>query len=225
MVYYICPGDTGIERYAETTWDTMDFKATDLGLNCDFANPSEVHKSAKVDKANRMRQGYLVTASSLPKKILWANGTRPLPDVLPGFVVSSRFKDIIEHYESNVHQFEPVSVYKARDGEAVATYYWFIIGQRLDSVDPVQTTYIKQAAGEQDDDWLWSDIIFKTDPLEMVHIEGAKLVFGNSKVAGHHVWHDPHLPTFANGLCSDAIADSLLDAKLSGLRVTPRTSV
>ena len=222
MVYYLSAGSAGVESIDSATWDILDVPDDELNRRIEYAEPDEVHPSALQDNALRKEQGYWVKPETLPKKVLWAKGTTPtLPDALFGFAVSSRFKDLVEDYEPGVHQFVPVEIYHSRAGEPVATYYWFIVGQRLDSVDREHTTYILEN-GIRD---VWVDSRMDTKSWTFEKIPEARLVFNNLQVAGHHIWHDPHVLSFNNGLCSDAFAEAFKANGLTGVAATPRESV
>lgn len=213
MVHYLAATGAGVDHYAETAWETLDMPVAELVKHVEYADPDRVHWKAKRATANPMEQGYALVPDTLPKRVLWANGTLPLPDVLPRFAVSPRFRDMVDQFEPGVHQFVPVEIYKDRKGEPVATYYWFIVGQRLDSVDRDRTTY----------NWTL-DYTGKEGFWDDKDVPNARLVFSNAAVEGRHIWHDPHLLTHKNGLCSDAFAHAATEAKLTGLTVAPRES-
>ena len=221
MVYYLSASGDGIDRYAEMDNGVMDVPREGYWRRIEYADPDSVHPSALQHNVSAREQGYWVKPETMPKQYLWANGGRPIPDVLPGFVVSSRFKDLVEDYEPGVHQLVPVEIYHSRGGEPVATYYWLIVGQRLDSVDREHTTYILEH-GIRD---VWVDSRMDTKSWTFEKIPDARLVFNNLQVVGHHIWHDPHVLSFNNGLCSDAFARELLANGLTGLAATPRESV
>ena len=226
MVYYLSAGSTGVEGIDSATWDILDVPDDELNRRIEYAEPDEVHPSALQDNALRKEQGYWVKPETLPKKVLWAKGTTPtLPDVLFGFAVSSRFKDLVEDFEPGVHQFVPVEIYHSRAGEPVATYYWFIVGQRLDSVDREHTTFVWKKSKYGDDDGFWSDQTLDKKTFQFTTIKDAELVFSKTQVDGHHIWHDPHVLSFNNGLCSDAFAEALIASGLTGVAATPRESV
>ena len=221
MVYYLSESGDGIDRYAEIDSGVMNVPREGYWRRIEYADPDSVHPSALQDNVSAREQGYWVKPETMPKQYLWANGGRPIPDVLPGFVVSSRFKDLVEDYEPGVHQLVPVEIYHSRGGEPVATYYWFIVGQRLDSVDREHTTYILEN-GIRD---VWVDSRMDTKSWTFEKIPEARLVFNNLQVAGHHIWHDPHVLSFNNGLCSDAFAEAFKANGLTGVAATPRESV
>ena len=210
MVYYLS------FRSRELDWGPLEgsFEAVE------FADPDNVNWKAKRASADPMEQGYPVKPETLPAKILWACGNEPLPDVLPRFAVSSRFRDLVEQFEPGVHQFVPVEIYKRKGGEPAATYYWFIVCQRLDSVDRDHTTYMWRLdyTGENG---FWTDEDPETEQIN----EDAKLVFSRALIGAHHIWHDPHLLVFKNRLCSTPFGNAVIAAELTGVNVTPREEV
>ena len=188
----------------------------------EFADPDAVHWRAKKDNVVKRKQGYPLKPETLPKRYLWASDD--LDEFLPGFVVSPRFRDLIEQFEPGAHQFVPVEICRTPDGPAVATYYWFIICQRVDSVDREHTTFVWKAPADEPDEGYWVDSEFDPKTSKMIRYPDSKLVFNNRQVGHHHVWHDPHLLTFANGLCSDAFAQAALGQNFSGFGAVPRES-
>lgn len=226
MVYFLSPGSAGVEGINSATWDIIDVPSEDVNRLLEYANPDSVHPSALQDNAIRRQQGYWLRPDTLPKKVLWAKGTTPtLPDVLFWFAVSPRFKALVEKFEPDVHQFVPVEIFHSRDGAPVATYYWFVVGQRIDSVDRERTTYAWKTSKYGDGHGFWSSRSFNPETLDFAEIPDAKLFFSNRQVEGHHIWHDPHVLTFNNGLCSDAFAEAVLASGMTGVAVTPRDSV
>lgn len=221
MVYYLSESGQGISHYAEIDSGALDVPLPSTKWGMQYAEPDKVHPSALKDNASVREQGYWVKPESMPKQYLWANGEQPLPDVLPGFLVSHRFRELVEQFEPCVHQFVPVTVYKKRKGEPVATYFWFIVGQRLDSVDREHTTFALEK-GERD---VWVDSHLDTKTWEFTKIPGARLIFSEKQCAGYHIWHDPHLVSFGNGLCSNEFARAVVESSIVGVVATPRESV
>lgn len=140
-------------------------------------------------------------------------------------MVSPRFRDLVESFEAGVHQFVPVEIYRKPNGQPVATYYWFIICQRLDSVDREHTTYAWKAPADDPAAGHWASSLFDRQLQRRVEVPNAKLVFSNRQVSGRHIWHDPHVLTFNNGLCSDAFAEAALGGHFRGFDAVPRESV
>jgi hypothetical protein len=225
MVCYLADTGRGVENYAETGWDILDVPIKEVNDRIAFADPDSVHWKAKQDNVLKREQGYALDPASLPKRILWASGKDAIPDVLPWFAVSPRFRDLVEQFEPGVHQFVPVEIYKARDGSPVATYYWFIVCQRLDSVDREHTSFLWKAPKDEPGAGHWTRHVIDRVTLDMTEIPNAKLVFNNKQAANHHIWHDPHLLNFGNGLCSDAFAEAAISANFTGLSAAPRESV
>lgn len=223
MVCYLSESGDSIEDYAEVSQGPFGEGRNLQGV--EYADPASVHPRALKENANRLAQGYWVDPKTVAKRYLWANDGRDLPDVLPGFVVSSDFKELVEQFEPRVHQFVPVEVFRSREAAPVAVCYQFVVGQRVDSVDPDETTYVWEASKDRPGDGHWANYIFETSPLKMVEIEDAKLVYSNAKSSGHHIWHDPHVLTFNNYLCSDEFAKALEESGLTGVKSTTRLSV
>ena len=222
MVYFLSSSGEGIELYAETEQGVMDVQQEGYWRCIEFAEPDKVHPSALGENKSAQEQGYWVKPETMPKQYLWANGSKPLPDVLPGMVVCPRFKELVDQFEPGVHQFIPVAIFKAKGEEAVATYYWFIVGQRLDSVDRERTTYMWKAPDDDPQAGHWVDRHFDPATSRMIRLPDASLAFSSDMISGHHIWHDPHLLGQNNPLCSDEVADALQGAGFTGLAITPR---
>lgn len=225
MVHYLAATGHGIERYAETDCDFLDASMQSYWRHIEYADPSQVDARGLRENANRREQGYRLKPETLPDKMLWANGERPLPDILPGFIVSGRFRDVVEQFEPGLHQFVPIDIYRQRLGDVVTTYWWFIVGRRLDSVDRQHTTYAWDGGDPASGTGYWVDSEMDTTTWEFRPIAGARLVFSSERTSGSHIWHDPHLLTFGNGLCSDAFAEAATAAAFTGLAVVPRETV
>jgi hypothetical protein len=224
MVYYLSASGDGIDRYAETDQGVMDMPQEGYWRNIEYAQPDKVHPSALRENVAADEQGYWVKPETMPKQYLWANGSKPLPDVLPGMVVCDRFRGLVEQFEPGVHQFVPVEIYKSKKGDPVATYYWFIVGQRLDSVDRERTTFMWKAPADDPAAGYWSDRHFDPQTSRMVQMDNAKLIFSNTQVSNHQIWNDPHVMG-GERLCSDAFAEALKASGMLGVAATPRASV
>lgn len=224
MVYYLSESGEGIERYAEVDSGIMGVPLEGYMQKIKYAEPDKVHPRAFGENVSVRQQGYWVNADTMPQKYLWANGGKPLPDVLPGFVVSTGFRNLVEQFELGVHQYVPVQIFSSREGEPVATYYWFIVGQRLDSVDRECTTFKWKAPVDDPQSGYWSDREMDKKTFKVIRLPDAKLVFSNQQIAGHHIWHDPHLLTFGNGLCSDEFVEAVSSSGMTGVTATLRES-
>ncbi len=221
MVCYLSETGMGIEHYAETDSGILDLAQETYNQFIEYAEPEKVHPSALLPNTLVRQQGYWVKPETMPKRYLWANGAKDIPDVLPGFVVSSRFRDLVERFEPSVHQFIPVEVFKERNSQPVVTYYWFVVGQRIDGVDRNMTTFVLERGQRE----IWVDSVMDTQSWEFAKIPDAKLFFSNQRVRGRHIWHDPHILSFNNGLCSDVFAEAISSSGLTGVAATPRESV
>jgi len=162
-----------------------------------------------------MENGYRVVGDKAPKKLLWEGGDKPLPEVIlrNSLAVSSRFRDLVDEFEPGLHQFFPVDVYKTRDGEVSATYYWINVCNRIESVDPDRTTYIRKKDYTGKGFWSRSGV------------EDAKLVFSISRVGGRHLWMDPDLPSQRHFYASNAFAGAAASANFLGLILSERDEV
>jgi len=225
MVHYLSESGEGIARYAETDWGTLDYPVEEIPTRIEYEDPGIVDLRAARPNVARMEQGYRLKPETLPKRVLWASKSAPLPDVLPRFAVSARFRDLIETFEPGTHQFVPVDIYRARGGSPAETYYWFIVSKRLDSVDRAHTTFFSRASKNNPDEGHWLDEIMDRQTYEFTPIEGAQLFFSNDATRGHHVWHDPHVLTHNNRLCSDELARAVSEGGFTGVGATPRQSI
>ena len=179
-----------------------------------FSDPDQVGWRGQDANRNKLGMGHRVRPETVPSAITIRSDTYPLPDVLAHFVVSSKFRDLVERFEPGIHQFIPVDVYLPSRTDPIETYYWFNVGQRLDSVDREHTTY------RWDLDWTKENGFWSKRG-----VSDAKLVLSTARIGAHHIWVDPHVLTFNSGLCSNSFGEAAIAAKLSGLSVTPREEV
>jgi hypothetical protein len=181
-----------------------------------YANPSEVHPFALHSNTVQMKQGYRVDPATAPKAMLYEDGGR-LPDIISNqqvLVVCDRFRNLVERFEPGLHQFIPVDIFAPGHDGPIGRYHWFVVCQRLDSVDRDETTF-KWKLDYTGESGFWSNR----------DIEDAKLVFSSSKTAGHHIWKDPYVLSLNCGFCSAAFGDAALNEGFAGLNVTPRATV
>lgn len=155
------------------------------------------------DAGMRMRPGPAysgrpVLPDNVPTAIALSGPKREIPDVYEAFglLVSESFKTAAENLEPSVHQFFPVDL-RWDDGSHAAQRYWFVPGNRLDSVDRRETTFEFRG--------LW-DILGGADK---------ELVFNRSQIGDRHVWIDMfiHAP---HPIISDALKAELEGAGISG---------
>jgi hypothetical protein len=225
MIYYMAAMGIDEDIFGNPDWDILDVPVREVNDRIEYADPDNVHWKAKKDNAIKKNQGYAVNPDTMPKRILWASGKYDVPDILPWFAVSPRFRDLVEQFEPGVHQFVPVDIYKERAGAPVATYYWFIVCQRIDSVDREHTTFAWKAPKDEPEAGHWAEYIRDPMTRDFIAVPNARLVFNNLQVAGHHIWNDPHILTFGDRLCSDAFGKAALAANFSGLRFAQHESI
>ena len=160
--------------------------------------------------------GVKVEAENLPQKYYWKGPKRPIPDYQRMYgmaLVSARFKDLVEKLEPQVHQFVPISVIEDGNAETADNYFWFIVGQFIDSVESQKSsmpTRKKIYAKSVDLEYLASWEIPYPLPEEF------KLVFDKKKIGSSHIWVDPFLLE-KRPRCSDVFMASCEEANLSGI--------
>ena len=114
------------------------------------------------------------------------------------FLVNQTFKDILEELEPETHQFFPMAIFE--NDEKIAEYYFLNVCNRLDTYHP-ELTYPRNERG-----------FFKYKEGEP-----ASVVFSTEAIGDHHAWIDK----FAGGgngiFVSDAFAERLQKAGLTGM--------
>ncbi len=132
---------------------------------------------AKTDK----NIGLKVATQHLPKKLQVSLETdsdeqpKGLSDVhraVGCYVVSEKFREVVEGLEPNKHQFVPVDLIW-KDGTKGPTYYWFFVVARIDSCDREKTTY------------KWNEKISVWD-----RNNGGAFVYNSKQFAGNEIWID-----------------------------------
>jgi hypothetical protein len=125
-------------------------------------------------------------------------------------LVCQTFKDIVEEFEPDVHQFFPMTYYNSKGTEVIGEGYFMVICQRMSTlhetlcVPPLDergrylTPSIRQSPEYQASDKMLD-----------------KKVFSPKKIGSHHMWRDLKSP----GECmfSNALGERLIAANLSGL--------
>ncbi|MFM5883774.1 MAG: imm11 family protein [Novosphingobium sp.] len=211
--------------HANFTIDYLDCKASERNARMRFMHPDEIDERTRRSLKASNRQagaefGYALDPQSLPRQILWRAKDKQAPDVLPGFVVSARFRELVERLEGGVHQFVPVALHRQKHDPAVAEYYWFVVCQRIRTVDPKATTWHWDEGGQ-----FWTDLLLDRQTMDYTRIADAKLVYSESLAKGAHIWADPSVLTFAHRLCSESFAREAEAKALTGLTITPRETV
>ena len=158
--------------------------------------------------------GRAVDGTYMPTRLererIKANKGCPIDDVRciwgRGLLVSAPFKEVVERFEPGVHQFFPITI--EQGGKPEFERYGFYICNRLDTlakdkcVPPV----------EEDKMWRPDD----------VPASEAMRVFDSKKSASFHAWNEKYT---RGRFVSDALAEALAAASLSGLSISRQPSV
>lgn len=170
---------------------------------------SEKPNAVRIDDApmvrfNEVNTGLRTDTAYLPTRIQWGGSKRELGDVLYTrncFIVSQRFRDVVESLEPEKHQFEPLQVLWA-DGSLAGNYFWFFALQRLDSMDREHTTHKFQTV-----EWMkkWRPI------------NGGKWVANLDQVGRYCIWIDPHTRVGWPWV-SGSFKQAMVKAGITGLR-------
>ncbi len=224
MVYWLGPKEM-FETSTAVSFHNADLSLRDYSMkSVRFLDPDSVDPVAKVTMSEPLRKGYPIDPETVPKVVCWRSGNRHMPDVVncaaASLLVSQKVRDIIEQFEPGVHQLLPVAVYRPKaikeNGEPFARYYWLVITQRIDSVDPVHTTY-ERSGGIRSDGSTW------VGGWQLADGGGRKVVFSKAAIQERHMWID-----FYAGLArllSNALGDALLATDVSGVSLRPAEEV
>lgn len=162
--------------------------------------------------------GFPKETAGLPKRAIWKdpNGN-PVPDFdqTPMLNVSERAKQVIEDLEPGVHQFVPVDYFDAK-GNFLESRYWFVVCNRIDSLDREHTTMALSLPMEEwctiKDAQRWGIPI----PPHLDPDQPSKMVFSLSQIGSAQMWHDKFLGSGSRWI-SDRMADALTSAMLTGI--------
>jgi hypothetical protein len=180
-----------------------------------WADPDAVDAITKMSDTEPLTKGYAVDPDSVPKTMVWHSGNRSVPDFqkchAASLLVSPRVRDIVEQFEPGVHQLLPVELWRPKalkeGGPSFATHYWLVICQRIDSVDPLNTTY-ERSGGIREDGSTW------TGGWKLDGDSNKKVVHSKAAIAERHLWIDRFVGP--NAKLSDAFGDALLAAGVTG---------
>ncbi|PXW67604.1 hypothetical protein C7451_1261 [Blastomonas natatoria] len=135
------------------------------------------------------------------------------PNAFP--CVSSRFKEVVERFEPDVHQFFPVAVVDKAKEKIDERWLW-VVCNRIDGVDREHTNLFFQNQN------LWTSS-YKEDG-EWKRVRDPKVAFNKQQTEGFHFWRDKHL--FGEGIyVSDEGAQALQSENLSALRLQHQETV
>lgn len=168
--------------------------------------------------------GMPVDGTNFPKWVKWSdpNGN-PIPDFdqTPMLNISDKARRIIESLEPGVHQFFPVE-YQHHKGQDIGTRYWFVICNRIDSVDREHTTFVLRKGLE----WASARDLVRRGEAIPDHIDPtapARMLFNLKAIGEKHLWVDKHLA--GQRYISDAAAEAFAAAGLTGIRPSKEESV
>ena len=163
--------------------------------------------------------GFPRETANLPKRVTWSVPNRkPVPDFdqTPMLNVSERARRVIEGLEPGVHQFVPVEYYNKK-GMLIENRYWFVVCNRIDSLDREHTTMILSLPMEGwctiKDAERWGIPI----PDHLDPGQPSKIVFNLRQIGCAHMWHDKYLGS--GEFMSDHMAEEIQKAGLTGLRL------
>ena len=135
-------------------------------------------------------------------------------------IVPETFRAILEELEPGVHQFFPLTL-EWKDGTPIErgagrgrspdgnVRYWFNPCNRIDGVDPVNTTWLRSA-------------IWKSLNPNLAPGEEPKLVFSRALVGDRHAWIEKLIAHSLPLYISTAFGDRLRETNVTGLGMTYR---
>lgn len=132
--------------------------------------------------------GVPVDGTNFPKRVRWAYKRRkPAPDFdsIPHLSVSEEANQVIDGLQPGVHQFFPVE-YQNTKGEFTAIRYWFVLCDRIDSVNRELTNLVLRDGLE----WRRAkDLVRRGEPIpsRINPSEPARLVFTLSAIRDRHL--------------------------------------
>jgi hypothetical protein len=152
--------------------------------------------------------GRHIELHDIPTKVRVLGPRYPLLDFYAfsrnTLVVPQAFKDLIDELEPNVHQFFPLELQRAK--KKVGERYWFIFGQRLDTLDFAASYPPRDETGRQ---------LAKSERLA-VHI------FSIQKIGKAHAWVDR---VIGGQNFSSLLVDRIHSLGLTGLNCYPMDAI
>ena len=164
--------------------------------------------------------GRPIKPDFLPSQMTATKAIKKIPDIFNrgggSKVVTQKFRDIVESFEPNVHQFFPVDlVTKAK--KHIETIYIFIVCNRIDSVHP-----------DKNENWIFreeycrwvrrsKDRSLSVDERKFwkEHDPGrGRLILHRAKIGQRHVWVEKHISGQVNRFYSNQLAGALMEAEL-----------
>ncbi|MBB5697795.1 imm11 family protein [Sphingomonas yantingensis] len=189
----------------------------------EFLRPDRVDRIARARRYPLMRYGYPVVPDSAPKTVLWSSRRLPPPDYAFGnneiMLVSGRFRDLVERFEPDVHQFLPVDMVHKKGEAPFDTFYWFVCCQLIDSIDPDRTTL----AWDGDDYEEHMDDGFRRGFWRYDHNVSPPPVpaYSLAAIGDRHLWRDPY---WAREVVrsSNVFGEAMIEAELTGFAINKK---
>lgn len=170
---------------------------------------------------NGFTGGRRCLTQEFPTKMRWMGPLHPpIPDFDQATLlnVSGRGKAFIEKIEPGVHQFVPVD-YLDKDDKFVEVRYFWVICNRIDSVDRERTTMVLRKGK------MWRSVSEIVDlepeilPVGMDPNTKSTFFYSQTKIGDAHVWRDKHMDG-AIILTSDYFAEELKNSDLNGFQLS-----
>lgn len=162
----------------------------------------EMLRAISINHVTQYILGFRITHENVPTIWQWKS-SRPAPDYFTphGFpCVSSRFKDVVERLEPDVHQFFPIAVVNKAMAKIAERWLW-IVCNRIDGVDREHTNLFFQ------DQSLWTSSY--KEGGEWKRVRDPKVAFNKQQTEGYHFWRDKYL--IGGGIyASDEAAEALI---------------
>jgi len=199
MAHFVGYKPTGL--YAPV-FDVLDGDCSKIE-NVDMSPDGGLNAGRFTEGSAAVRSGRKIKPEFVPTRILWESRPNRISDFFtPRGIpcISKRLKAIIERFEPDVHQFFPVDVV-GKNGDLFAKHYFFIVCNRLDSIDRDSMPY--ELIGGR-----WNG----AGPLNV-------LIFNKRQIGGAHVWIDKYVGDIM--LVSNALAGALQKAQLKAFEIGP----
>jgi hypothetical protein len=184
-----------------------------------FQDPESVDRLAKIPGRVPLGQGYAVACDSAPKSFLWKSTSKAPPDYAFGnnsvMLVSSRFRNLVETFEPNLHQFLAVSMHDSKTSpEPFDEFYWFVCCNLIDSLDPEHTT-ITWGPPNGDYNAIKDGLRLGSWRFDPSITPAQKPVFSLQAIGKRVLWRDPYWGREIVH-CSDEFGEAMIAANLTG---------
>jgi hypothetical protein len=168
--------------------------------------PSQIRSTAKVDPLPDL---VAVGAQGSSAEVL--------PDfltILHQYVVSTRFKSIVEGLEPGMHQFIPIKVKTGSDPSEVCTYWIVNVLKVINAVLPSAEIARLREIGK-----------IPTQEKLKRSLGPSYTFVDRNLVAGSHLWRTGYISTSADLYFSEELMRQMEEAKLIGLKARPAIEV